>query len=80
MSAGPTLNPEYNALLVRWAASGHVSEPECEDCGCDLTGQQVFDDGCMWVCEKCRDAEDDDAVFSERTLQEFERKQMGIGS
>jgi hypothetical protein len=79
MRTGPTLNPEYNELLARWAASGHMSEPECEDCGCDLTGRHVFDDGCMWVCERCCEAEDD-AVFSERTLQDFERKHMGIGS
>lgn len=79
--SGPTKNPEYNALLIQWAAAGYGSEPECEDCGKDLTGEDVIDDGCMWVCTDCSEAdEDDELVFSERTLRDFERKQMGIGS
>jgi hypothetical protein len=76
----PTLNPEYNELLARWEASGHGSPPECEDCGCDLTGKAVVDDGCMWVCEACSELPDDAFPLSERDLQAWERKQMGIGS
>jgi hypothetical protein len=49
----PTLNPSYNDLLQRWAASGHPSGPECEECGCDLTGRDVHDTGLGWVCDDC---------------------------
>jgi hypothetical protein len=50
---GPTLNPEYNALLVKWAEGGYSSKPECEACGKDLTGKEVHDTGLMWVCPVC---------------------------
>jgi len=50
---GPTLNPIYNDLLIRWANSGHPSPPECEDCERDLTGQEVFEVNHGWVCEDC---------------------------
>ncbi len=55
---GPTLNPEYNKLLIRLHEHGCIGGPGCEECGCDLTGQNVVDtnpnnkDG-MWVCEVC---------------------------
>ncbi len=54
---GPTLNHSYNDLLKRWAAGGHPSNPECEDCGCDLTGEKVFETSTMWVCEACKPEE-----------------------
>lgn len=50
---GPTLNQNYNNVLAVWAAGGFDSKPECEDCGCDLTGQKVIDAGSMWLCVKC---------------------------
>jgi hypothetical protein len=58
MPSTPTLNVVYNNLLLRWAASGHPSPPECEDCGCDLTGKDVHDTGAMWLCDTCKDADD----------------------
>lgn len=51
---GPTLNPTYNHLLRQWGNA----LPECEDCGCDLTGAKVFDIGTMWVCSSCKEADD----------------------
>jgi hypothetical protein len=51
--SGPTLNPEYNNLLKRWSCSGVEHLPECEDCGNDMTGQNVTDAPGMWVCETC---------------------------
>lgn len=50
---GPTLNPEYNALLVIWAEEGYPSKPECEQCEKDLTGKEVHDTGLGWVCTEC---------------------------
>ena len=52
---GPTLNPEYNAVLARWNAQGFASEPECEDCGKSLVGEDVHDMGHLWCCDACRD-------------------------
>lgn len=66
----PTLNSDYNDLLVRRAADGLPSEPECEDCGCDLTGKVVVDDYGTWVCESCSKA--DDSAFSADTVRAFE--------
>jgi len=49
----PTLNPEYNYLLKAWAEQGFPSEPECEDCGCDLTGSHVYETSTSWLCTSC---------------------------
>jgi hypothetical protein len=54
LPSGPTLNPEYNALLVAWAEQGHPCDPECEECGDDLTGKEVHETGIAWVCSKCK--------------------------
>lgn len=64
---GPTLNHYYNNLLKRWAASGHPSPPECEDCGCDLTGKEVHETG-NWVCKSCK--EKDDETYHEPLYRE----------
>lgn len=51
---GPTLNPEYNLLLVKWSiVSGEICKPECEECGCDLTGKEVHETLCTWLCSSC---------------------------
>lgn len=68
--SGSTLNPEYNDLLARRAADGLPSEPECEDCGCDLADKHVVDDYGTWVCESCSEA--DDSMFSADTVRAFE--------
>jgi ribosome-binding protein aMBF1 (putative translation factor) len=59
MQNGPTLNNEYNALLIAWAEQGASSKPECEECGCDLTGKPVIETAILWVCEDCADGDDD---------------------
>jgi len=56
---GPTLNHSYNDLLRRWAAGGHESSPECEDCGCDLTGQEVHETSTNWLCAPCKEKDDE---------------------
>jgi hypothetical protein len=45
---GPTLNPAYNDTLL-----GGVYKPQCEECGCDLTGKVVVGSSCKWLCELC---------------------------
>lgn len=52
---GPTLNPEYNATLQDWGRAGRACEPECEDCGRDLTGQHVRERTVGWFCVACDD-------------------------
>jgi hypothetical protein len=64
---GPTLNPDYNEAF---AGQTEIAEPECEDCGCDLTGRDVVDDHGMWVCVPCSKA--DDSMFSADTVRAFE--------
>lgn len=49
----PTLNPEYNKCLAKWAKQGYPSEPCCETCGADLTGQRVIEAGIGWICLTC---------------------------
>lgn len=56
----PTQNPYYNALLRTWAAQGHPCNPECEDCGKDLTGEKVHDTGVSWVCDRCLQVADEE--------------------
>jgi len=68
---GPTKNPDFNETLARRAADGLPSEPECEDCGCDLAGEEVVDDYGTWVCVACSTA--DDSIFSERTVRALEQ-------
>lgn len=50
LSKGPTLNPRYNDLLVRW---GNCA-PECEECGKDMTGKMIHDCGTCWACSDCK--------------------------
>ena len=61
---GPTLNEGYNWLLRMWAHSeGRSShdpvEPECETCGCDMTGQQVYGTWTSWLCGTCIEEDED---------------------
>lgn len=60
-SNGPTLNSSYNRVLKRWWADGHPSTPECEECGCDLTGKKVFETPTLWVCEKCNEEDQNES-------------------
>jgi hypothetical protein len=56
---GPTHNVSYNNLLRRWAVSPcQPVEPECENCGGDMTGQQVYETRYNWVCGTCIAAND----------------------
>lgn len=60
----PTLNAAYNELLAKWAASGHDATPECEICGANLTGKNVYDTADGWAGDCCACAEDE-AEYSE---------------
>lgn len=57
---GPTLNHSYNHLLSKWAVGGFASEPECEDCGCDLTGKEVYETATNWLCAECKEKDDNE--------------------
>lgn len=79
----PTKNKSYNEVLARWnsdpreRAAGRKYLPECEDCGRDLTGKDVFETRTGWFCENC--AEDNfNGGPSDDWLRQQERKQMGI--
>lgn len=48
---GITLNEKYNEAVLY----DEEGDPACEECGCDLTGKQVYELSCAWLCEKCRD-------------------------
>ncbi len=58
-TTGPTLNASYNYCLVSWAADGSPALPECEDCGKDLTGEEVICTGYGWVCTCCAKTNDE---------------------
>ena len=57
---GPTLNVEYNGLLVAWKAQGCKGDPSCEDCGVDLTGKQVYETRGSWLGACCATPEEID--------------------
>jgi hypothetical protein len=60
---GPTQNESYNHLLRKWAASGHPSEPRCEECDCDMTDHDVIEGYRGWYCtEECCDNANDGNV------------------
>jgi hypothetical protein len=74
MPSTPTLNPIYNDLLIRWAANGHPSPPECEDCGCDLTDKDVHEGGsagACWVCTPCKE-KDNETYHEPLWVEDFE--------
>lgn len=48
----PTLNVAFNQELAKRAPFGH-GEPECEECGCNLTGKNVYRVTYTWCCESC---------------------------
>lgn len=74
MGVVTTLNPTYDELLSLWAAQGCPGTAECEECGGDLSGQDVHDVGWGWVCDHCaRHQEPWDADDAHA-----ERRQMGI--
>lgn len=52
---GPTLNGSYNQLLLDWKAQGAASDPACEWCERDLTGQEVKGTRLGWFCVECYD-------------------------
>jgi len=65
---GPTLNGVYNELLRRWVAYGGMAavagtdhaQPECEDCGMDLTAQEVRESPLGWFCVDCDAANEEE--------------------
>jgi hypothetical protein len=73
-----TNNPEYNELLCRWRAQGCESSAECEDCGRDLTDQDVYETPLGWVCASCLARDDGELYMSDESLRAHERRQMGI--
>lgn len=70
---GPTMNVGYNLLLRRWARGGHDSKPECEECGADLTGKEVYDVHSGWVGDCCVGdrAEDEMERFDEAGQERY---------
>ena len=75
---GPTKTAWYNQLLLDWARQRCPSEPECEGCECDLTGQDVFETSTMNCCETCFNDMRDAGSPSDELLRRLERQQMGI--
>lgn len=65
---GPTLNHSYNDVLKRWAQAGSPSLPECEECGEDLTGKEVYETSTQWLCKGCKEKDD------ERPIQPYYRE------
>lgn len=50
----PTLNPEYNKYYQALLKPGWIATiPGCENCGKDLTNQNIIDTGLIWCCEEC---------------------------
>ena len=48
---GPTNSQEYNDLLVHWTARTGVTQlPECDECGVDMTGLDVYEGPYGWYC------------------------------
>jgi len=73
MPSTPTLNPLYNHILLRWAASGSPSSPECEECGEDVTGKDIHDTGTMWLCDGCKEEHDENSCDDEPLwVEDFE--------
>lgn len=70
----PTLNVEYNGVLRKWAFTGYGAKPECESCGCDLTGESVADVGTGWYCQRCGEHSE----YVDEDDRSSERRQMGI--
>lgn len=69
----PTLNAVYNSLLVKWAAAGHPTDPDCEECGCDLTGKQVVEvEKRTWTCEACAESIESDNACDEEHCDDRE--------
>jgi hypothetical protein len=71
MPAKPTLNPEYNLVLVKWGEQGYSSNPQCENCLKDLTGQHVIDAGTVWVCEGCYETYNDSECYGVPVIEDF---------
>lgn len=56
----PTLNPDYNSVLDYWVREGYSGNPKCEECGCDLTGKQVYETSIAWLCQDCKNKDQED--------------------
>jgi len=72
----PTLNPEYNYLLLYWASLGSPSDPQCEWCEKDLTGENVIELR-GWLCEDCAEYYEENYMGVDEDPH-YEHKQMGI--
>lgn len=59
--SGPTHNRAYNRALASWATADSPAQPECEDCGADMTGAPVFETEVGWLCTACAEREGFDA-------------------
>ena len=80
----PTLNQSYNRVLESWKKQGCDSKPECEDCGCDLTGKDVVESHYGWLCTSCAEAQGidpndcgDDLEFVQVEDDDYEDDQPG---
>jgi hypothetical protein len=71
-SRDPTLNAEYNRLLKKWAY---------EECGADLTGEDVYETDYAWVCyDCCEDENGSDYIMSDYEERMAERRMMGLSN
>lgn len=77
-----TNNEEYNRLLEKWRGADPATNPECEECGCDLTGKDVYGGKYGWYCMGCGPSVEKD-INSNSTMSDYEermweRRQMGL--
>ena len=77
---GPTKNPIYNHLLVKW---GTPDAAECEICDADLTGKDVHEAYGNWVGDCCAPEKDSDGRWISDhggacDESYHERRQMGL--
>jgi hypothetical protein len=80
MSNGPTLNPQYNRQLATWERQGYPTDPACEDCGRDLTGEWVTLRSWGWICDDCHNKTRNVYVDSDYSERMAERRQMGLSN
>ena len=43
----------------------HEQPAECDDCGCDLTGEEVHEGECGWFCASCAENPGNECGFGD---------------
>jgi len=74
---GPTKNRQYNAVLARWAESGHDAAPACEECGCSLIDQDVIETDIGWFCVDCAPGIQTDCDIVRRAAAAYAKLERG---